>query len=293
MLFLIVVLIWGSNWAVMKSGLTYVDPLNFVFHRFLFSAIALSPLLIALRKRIPRDGKNLAKLILMGAISASGIVSTNTGLVYEKSGISAIITYAQPLFVFCMAVPFLKEEAKLSRILGILIGFSGVIMLSIKEVGFFESFNYSSFLLIVGAFLWAVSIVYYKRILSHIDPIVTNILQMIVGALLLAPLSVVLWGFYFPYSPAYLPIILYASIGASGVGLTLWIFLLREEEATVLSSSSFIIPLVALFFGWLLLGESLDVKSLFGAALIMAGVYLVNKLDLYVLLLYFRRFLRF
>ena len=100
---------------------------------------------------------------------------------------------------------------------------------------------------------------------------------MIVGALLLAPLSVVLWGFYFPYSPAYLPIILYASIGASSVGLTLWIFLLREEEATVLSSSSFIIPLVALFFGWLLLGESLDVKSLFGAALIMAGVYLVNK----------------
>ena len=104
-----------------------------------------------------------------------------------------------------------------------------------------------------------------------------NIVQLGAGAVLLTPLSAIFGGFSFPLSAAYLPIILYASVGASGVALTIWTFLLREEEATVLSSSSFIIPMAALFFGWLLLGESVEPRSLLGAALIMVGVYLVNK----------------
>lgn len=275
--FLIVVLIWGSNWPVMKSGLRYVDPLSFVWHRFLLSALALSPLLVVLWRRVPRDRKNLAGLFLLGVIGASGIISTNVGLSYEKSGISAVLTYTQPLFVFCLAVPFLKEEFKASRLLGVFTGFSGVVALSLREAGFFESFIYSVLLLLVGAFLWAVAIVYYKRLLSHIDPVVANIVQLGAGAVLLTPLSAIFGGFSFPLSAAYLPIILYASVGASGVALTIWTFLLREEEATVLSSSSFIIPMAALFFGWLLLGESVEPRSLLGAALIMVGVYLVNK----------------
>ncbi|HIE18705.1 TPA: hypothetical protein EYP75_03165, partial [Candidatus Bathyarchaeota archaeon] len=48
MLFFIVVLIWSSNWAVMKSGLSYVKPLTFVFHRFLFSSLFLSSSIITL-----------------------------------------------------------------------------------------------------------------------------------------------------------------------------------------------------------------------------------------------------
>jgi len=61
------------------------------------------------------------------------------------------------------------------------------------------------------------------------------------------------------------------------VALTLWVLLLREEEATVLSSSSFMVPVAAIIFGWLILGETVEPKVLFGSALILAGVYMVNK----------------
>lgn len=176
-----------------------------------------------------------------------------------------------------MAVLFLKEEAKASRILGVLIGFSGVAAQSLGKISTIESLTYSSSFLIIGAFLWAVSIVYCKKILTHIDSIVTNVIQLVVGAIILTLLSAVFGGFYFPLSGAYISIVLYASIGASSFALTIWIFLLREEEATVLSSSSFIIPMAALFFGWLLLGENIELKSLLGTGLIMAGVYLVNR----------------
>ncbi len=277
MLFFVVVLVWSSNWPIMKSGLSYVDPLNFVQHRFLFSALALSPFLIFLRRRVPRDKETLTRLLLLGVINALGIVATNMGLLYEKSGISAVLTYTQPLFVFCMAVPFLKEKAKASRLLGVLIGFLGVIALSLWKIGSIGIFTVSNILLIIGAFLWALSIVYYKKLLGHVDSIITNIFQLAVGVAILTMLNATIGGFLFPLSAAYISIVLYAAVAASSLGLTLWLYLLRDEEAMVLSSSSFIIPLCALFFGWLLLGENIELNSLFGSALIMTGVYLVNR----------------
>lgn len=277
LLFLLVVLIWASNWAVMKMGLKYVSPLNFVLHRFLLSSLALSPLLIFLRRKIPQDKETLAKLLLLGVINAVCVASTNIGLVYEKSGVSAILTYTQPLFVFCFAVLFLKEKAGISRLLGVFIGFSGVVALSIGKSNPVEGLSYSSFFLLVGAFLWAVTIVYYKRLLSYVDPVITNVFQLTASALLLAPLASSLEGFSFPLTETYVLIALYTSIFASGIALTLWVYLLREEDATVLSSSSFMVPIVALFFGWLLISENVEVESLLGIGLVMSGVYLVNK----------------
>jgi len=261
----------------MKSGLEYVAPLDFVLHRFLFSALALSPFVIVLKGRIPKDKETLSRLLLLGLINALGIVLTNMGLVYEKSGIGAVLTYTQPLFVFCMAVPFLKEKAKGSRILGLPAGFLGVAALSLGKIGSIGTSTTSCILLVGGAFLWAVTIIYYKKLLSHVDPIVTNIIQLAVGAATLAPLSALTGGFHFPLSAEYIAIVLYAAVAASSLGLTIWLYLLKDEEATVLSSSSFIVPMSALFFGWLLLGEIVELSSLFGAVLILVGVYLVNR----------------
>jgi len=277
LLFLVVVLIWGSNWSVMKSGLNYVEPLTFVFHRFLVSSLFLLPVIILLSKKMPKKRVDLARLLLLGVINALGILSTNIGLVGEKSGLSAIVTYTQPLFVFCMAVPFLKEKAKIIKIIGIVTGFLGVAAISARGGTLFSGLTSSILFLLIGAFLWAVSIVYYKKFLSHVEPIMTNIFQTGFGTVLLGLIGMSSENLYFPASMDYLLMVLYASIGGSAIAFTIWIHILREEEATVLSSSSLIVPMVALFFGWLLLEETVGPQSLIGAFLIMLGVYLVNK----------------
>lgn len=276
LLFSIVVLIWSSNWPVMKVGLSYVDPWSFIYHRFLLSTTALSLLLFILKRRIPVDKRELVRLFILGLITSIGITSTSLGLVYEKSGVSAILTYTQPLFVFCMAIPFLGEKMSIGRVLGVLIGFLGVMVLSTRGDSFIDSLDFPVFLLVAGAFLWATAIIYYKEFLSHIDPTVANIFQLGVGVILLTPV-IALKGLAFPPSLNYIPVILYTSICAQGVALTLWVLLLREEEATVLSSSSFMVPVAAFIFGWLILGETVEPKVLFGSALILAGVYMVNK----------------
>jgi len=261
----------------MKSGLSYVEPLTFVFHRFLFSSLSLLPVIVFLSRKIPRKRGDLARLLLLSMINAFGILSTNIGLAVEKSGLSAVVTYTQPLFVFCIAVPFLNEKARVDKILGILIGFLGVVAISARGNILVDGLTCSILFLLFGAFLWAVSIVYYKKFLSHIEPVIANTFQTGLGAVLLGLITASSGDLRFPTSTNYLLIILYASIAASTIALTIWIHLLREEEATVLSSSSLAVPMVALFFGWLLLGETVDLQSLIGAVLVIFGVYLVNR----------------
>jgi drug/metabolite transporter (DMT)-like permease len=274
---MVVVLLWSSNWVVMKSGLRVVGPVNFVMQRLLFSSIALFPFLVHLREKIPRDRDTWLKLVLLGITTAAGMLSTNIGLVYEKSGISAVLTYTQPLFVFCLAVLFLQESGGVKRLLGVIIGFSGVALLYLGRDLSFAAISYSVLFLLLGAFSWAVSTVYYKRLLSHVNPIVTNTVQSMFGIILLSVPAVAFEGLSFSMTGTYVFIIFYMSVCASAIAFTLWFFLINQEEATVVSASSFIVPMFALIFGWLFLQETVELKSALGFIFILAGLYLVHK----------------
>ena len=262
----------------MKVSLTYVDPLNFALQRFALSALALSPLLIYVRNKIRIDKSAVRKLLVLGAVNTAGIVPIYWGLVYETSGIGAILTYTQPLFVFCLCVVFLRSEAKPVRLLGAFIGFFGVIVLSIGRAGSIQiSANTGDALLLLGAFLWAVAVVYYKKSLSDVDSVLTSVIQQALGAAIVAPLALGVEGFSFPLTQSYLVMILYLGILGSGITVYLWLFLIREEDVTVLSLSSFLIPMIAVFLGWLLLAEAVRPISLLGMGMILAGLYLTNR----------------
>jgi len=278
LLFLLMIFLWGSNWSVMKMGLDFIPPITFVLLRFLFSTLALSPFLFLLRKELPRDRDTLSKLLLLCLINASGIAASNVGLVFEESGMGAVLTYTQPLFVFCLTVLFLKEEVKTLRLLGVVIGFIGVIALFLREYSSLTAFSYPDLMMLFSAFTWAVTTVYYKRFLSHVNPALANIFLVGVGVLPIAVLSLTREAFTLQWTWTHLGIVLYSSIGASAVGTTIWLILLREENAVTLSTSSLIVPVVAILFGWQLLGENIEAESLIGSSLVLIGVYLVNKI---------------
>lgn len=273
-LFILVVFLWGTNWTAMKVGLEYAPPTTFVLHRFLVSSAALSPFMFILWKKIPRDIKTIGKLMLYCLLAVTQVTMSNIGLVHENSGIGSVLTFTQPFFVFALAVMFLKEKIRISALLGASLGLAGVSVLALNKM---TSLTISSTLILVfGAFLMAVMIVYYKRFLSYVDPFVASFTQMAVGALPLIVLNMITNNLAFPTELTYVGIILYSSIGSLAIGTVVWLFLLKREEATVISSSSFLIPLVALFSGWQLLGEHIYLESIFGSALVLGGVFLVN-----------------
>jgi drug/metabolite transporter (DMT)-like permease len=153
-------------------------------------------------------------------------------------------------------------------------GFVGVLVLFLDKTG---SLTLSSALImLLGAFLWATSVIHYKKFLNHMDPLITHFSQLSVGIVPLVFLSLTSGNFVFPVDSLYIEILVFSSVGALAVGNIIWFLLLREEEATTLSGSSLIVPAIAMFFGWRLLGESFSAESLLGSALTLGGVYLLN-----------------
>jgi len=277
-LFLFVVFVWSSGWPVMKLALAHVDPLNFALQRLILSALVLLPLLLHVRKKIRVDRSAIPKLLVLAVVNTASLVPLYWGLVYETSGISAILTYTQPLFVFCLCVLFLKTEAKPVRFLGAFVGFSGVVVLSVGRAGSIQfSPNFGDALLVLGAFLWAVAIVYYKKSLSEVDPILASVFQQALGAVIVAPLALGMEGLSLPLTPSYLMMVLYLGIFNSGISVFLWLLLIRDEDVAVLALSCFLIPMVAVFLGWLLLAEIIQPISFVGVAMILIGLYLTNR----------------
>ena len=274
-LFLAMVLIWGSNWSVMKLGLGISPPFAFVSARLLFSAASLASVAVLSRPQIPRDRDSIVRLLSYSLISTASFASTNLGLVSYSSGTGAVLTYTQPLFVFALALMLLKEKASVLKLVGVVMGFSGVAFLFLEDA--YELASWPALLLLLGAFFWALGTVYYKLRLGRVDATLVNLVQATISFILLSTFSAALEPVKAPWTPEYIAILAYAGIGASAIGMTIWLFLLKGEGATSLSASVLIVPVIALICGWLLMGESVDLRSIIGSVLVLAGVYLVNR----------------
>ncbi len=281
LLFLCSAFLWGSSWSVVKVALGYVAPLVFSFHQSLIVTIVLVPLLCIKRKQVPRNPNTLFHLLVYGFVSGINVVVSNTGLVDESSGIGAMLTFTQPLLVFILSIVFLHESVKVGKLVGIILGFIGVSILSIRPGVQFYDVSPSSLLLVFGALLWATSTIYYKKYLVHVDVVVTTALQFTIGSVLLGLISVFHDGNvpidFVLEGPIYLGLLLFNALAVSVFGTVIWLFLLRRETATNLSVYGFLIPIIALIVGWGLLGESLTIQSLLGSSLILASMYLVQK----------------
>lgn len=275
-LFAAMVLLWAPNWSIMKMGLNVSPPFAFTSHLYLLASIFLLPLCIRSRPRIDRrDSKTIIGIILYGLISTLGYSAMTLGLRLQTSGIGAVLAYTQPIMIFILAVAFLDESFSVYRLLGVLLGFSGVALLSLADTD--PILSWGSILILIYALCGAIGAVYYKLKLQSVRPSFATLVQAAMMFLTLYALSLVTEPAFQAWDWTYLAIVAFSGVGAYGIGVTIWLFLLKEEEATSLSASILIVPVIALFFGWLVLSEVLSLRSLVASALVLAGVYLVVR----------------
>ena len=129
----------------------------------------------------------------------------------------------------------------------------------------------------IGAFLWAVSIVYYKLISSSVHPYWISFSGVAVGSLIVLPLALATGGISFIYEPTYVLSVVYVTVLSTVLAFFLWFYLLKNEDATTVSSSSLLIPIIAFIAGAFLLNETVNLYQIVGVAMVLFGIYLVNK----------------
>lgn len=278
--YILICIIWGTTWLAIKLSIFTLPPFFSAGIRF---AIATLLIIGVLKFRKYKYSFNLRETVFLLLVGL-GSFSIPYGLVYWAegritSGLTAVTFAVMPFFAAILSRFVLKtEELSFWKVLGILLGFSGLIVifggdLKIGSLGAAAGIV----AVVVSAFLNAVVAVAVKKHGYHIDPVFINLIPMGLGAVTLLGTSVFIedWS-SLEFNLSTVLAILYLAVFGSVVAFAIYFYLLKHISVVLLSMTSFITPLLAIASGAIVLGEKFPSGTVVGSALILGGVLLIN-----------------
>jgi len=272
-----VVLIWGLCWPIYKTALEYTPPFLFAGMRTLLGGILLAIVLFPKRSSIQWKKTWPVYMIsaLFNIIIFNGVQTY--GLQYLPSGLFSVIVYLQPVLVVLLAWVWLKESLSLIKIVGMIIGFFGVVVVSLDGISGNISF-YGILLAFLTGTGWAVGVVYVKKTSSLVDGLWLVALQNIIGGIFLCSiglstesLSSIIWNI--PYVSS---LMFGAILGVTGA-TAVYFKLMNSGESSKVSSFTFLVPLISVGIGTLFLGEPFTITLLLGLLLILLSLFMINR----------------
>jgi drug/metabolite transporter (DMT)-like permease len=273
-LYALLVLIWSSTWVAIKIGLEDAPALLGAGVRFALAGVLL--LAFAAARRRPLNTDRLLALILGLLPFAFCYGLVYWGEQYIPSGLTAVLFGVMPLYTAILASFLLRDEPLRARVLlGVALALAGLSLAFAEslELGSEDKAAIGAIAVVLSPLGAALGNVALKRRATHLDAIVLNGWAMLIGGALLLAVSAVtedwgdaVWGAKALGSIAYL-----AVVGSAVAFVTLTV-LLREMSAQASSFIALLIPFGALAFGALLYDESITLRAVAGAVLVVAGL---------------------
>jgi drug/metabolite transporter (DMT)-like permease len=278
--FALLVLFWGSAFAVVKVGLGYSPPLLFAGLRTLIGGFAMvvAAFLWGGSTNLRRDWPVFLVLTLFNVVLFIGFQTY--AIVYLPSGSAAVLVYLQPILVGLLAWPILGETLTVAKITGLLLGFSGIVAVSAGSFsGAASALSPLGVTLgAVSALCWALGTVFFKKYEARVSTLWAVAVPFVAGGAVLTAfgLSVEEWG-EITWNTPFVASILYSGLVGISLAWVIWFALVRAGEASQVASYIFVVPLTAVLIGVLFLDEPLGYTLLIGAAFVVSGIYLVNR----------------
>lgn len=278
------ILIWGTTWAVIRIGLRGLPPFTGVAMRFGIAAIVLFAVARAFGVRPERD----RRARVLGAVNAALAFSLSYGVVYwaeqwVPSGLASVLFSTFPLMVAGLAHFALPgERIQLASAAGILVGFLGVLVIFSEDLAALggQQAVTASIVFLLSPLAAAVANVVVKRWGKGVHPLSLTAPPMAATAVVMGVLAVIFErGRELSFDASSVGALLYLAIAGTAVTFFLYFWLLDRLPATRLSLITYGIPVVAVTVGTLGLGEPFTGRMLMGSGLILVGVSLAVGLS--------------
>ena len=272
-------LIWGSTWIMIKLGLRGAPPMTAVAVRFILAALLVYFIIAIRRKKIPRTRGFLLLSLFLGVVHfALPYVLVYWGEQYISSGLTAVLYSTMPIFVALLARIFIGDRLTFRKTTGILVGFAGVWVIFSDSMSFGGHDSMVGMVAILFSVLGAsLSTVVVKKYASEYDPFVMLALPFAIGGLLVAAVAVFVEGSNpLQFDALTWITIIYLAVLGSVVAFSFFFWIIKKIDVTVLSYQTFIIPVFAVLIGWIFLKETVTIRVVAGAALILTGIALAT-----------------
>jgi drug/metabolite transporter (DMT)-like permease len=274
----LLVLIWSSTWVAIKIGLEDCPALLGAGVRFAVAGLLLLAVAAFQRRSLRTDWLLALVLALAPFAFAYGLVYW--GEQYVPSGLAAVLFGILPLYVALLGSVLLRDEPLRAPLLvGVLIGIGGLSLAFLEsvELGSAEKAALGASALALAPLGAALGSIAQKRRAAALDAVVLNGWAMLVGGLVLLPVSALSedWG-EFVWSAESVGSIAYLAIFGSAIAFVTLTVLLRHISAMAISFLAMLLPFGALIFGATLYDESITARAVGGAALVAAGLLIAQ-----------------
>jgi drug/metabolite transporter (DMT)-like permease len=278
-LFIILSIIWGSSFILMKIGMQHLSAYQVASLRILSAGIVLLPFAIKKFKQVP---KNKYAAIIIAGLLGNFFPAYLYCLAEIKidSSLASILNALTPLCAIIIGIAFFRLTITWQKISGVIIGFIGLLLLPFTGNGeiSFANLSYSALVL--------VATICYGTNVHVVDKYLNDISSLQIAAIAFVfyiPVCLIVLAYTGFFNLALLQnkipvsILAASTLGIMGTAVaTVWFYKLVKSAGSIFASTvTYGIPVIAIVWG-LLFGETITVLEIVCLIMILAGVYVVN-----------------
>ncbi len=268
-------IVWGCSFIFIKQGLEFLTPFGVAFGRCALGALSLVIVLKVRRQNFPRKMSTWAKLWVVSLLLNvfPGILFAYAEL-HVTSILAGIINATTPLMTLIVLLTIFREEKiHLYQFLGLVVGAIGVLSVLGIWNGIGENSGLAVLALLAAVTCYGFSFPFTRRYVLPLGlrPDVMATTQITAASITLLPLFLFDGIAKDEYRPG--PILAMIGLGVLGTGYAyIWNFkIIAAAGSSIASSVTYLTPVVAVFVGWLFLGESITWNEPVGGALVVLG----------------------
>ena len=282
----ITIVFWAFAFPFIKLGLEELSPINLTIMRLFIACILFFLFLLIKPKKFSKlQKKDIVPIFLLGFF---GVIVYHLGLNYGEQYVSAsvasLIIAIIPVFVVFLALTFLKEKITFKIIIGVVLSLIGVLIISIfgkPENSIEISYISGAITVLISSLVGAGYTVAGKKMLSRYSPFSLTIYAFLFGSLGLIPfVNLTLFEQVATLSIRGWIILLFLGICPTVIAYILWYVALEIKSASKLGTYLFFIPVLSTIISVILLNEKITWLFIIGGALVIFGLYIVNKREI-------------
>ena len=273
---LLLAAIWGSSFLFIRLSVGDFGPIALSGMRTLIAGVTLLPILF-LSKKIAVIRTYWRSIIIVGLFnSALPFIFFNFATMTLPAGTMSIINALTPLWGAAIAWIWLKDKLPPLRMLGLMVGFAGILVLVWDKLSFNDTASiYAVIAGVAAPIFYGIAASYTKKYLMDADPIATAAGSLVAAGLMLLPFTLYTWPAT-PISGGAWAALIGLGLLCTAVAYVLYYRLLIRVGPPRAMTVTFLIPVFGVLWGWLFLGESITLRIVMGGGVILLGTALAT-----------------
>lgn len=198
------------------------------------------------------------------------------GILYLPGGLFSVIVYFQPVLLGVFAWWFLEERLTPTKIIGLIIGFIGILFVSIEGLTIHLSLIGVA-LALATAVVWAFGVIYVKKNRARVHSFWMVVMQLVIGGAILLigglmteDVSTIQWN------SGLISSLVWGATAGMAVAQVIYFKLINEGEASKVGAYTFLVPILSVIVSAIFLKESITLNLFLGMILVGVSIYLVN-----------------